>query len=338
MKFTLGLLFATTLLFITEFASANSEVNLWLWHLPNAEGPLVLPTKANETPEKAATRYLQELNKNTELIELFEGSLPDTTGQSFSRIDPNNRETAALLIANLPKDFGSKSVRVKRFKKILSQAKQQTYILPITANLGLSREETKDFFNKLSTEFPLLIAMGGDDVDTDLYKQENIHAKNTNKERDLFEIQLLKNYIANEKGYVIGVCRGSQMSAVALGYEMIQDIPAQIENHISHADDWHSLKFTTTDSILFDMTKKFGFDYKIYSYHHQAVRINKNGPLEILATADDGVIEATGLKSKRGIFMQFHPELMQNQIGNQILWQAVTQKNIKMPLRCQKVF
>ncbi len=329
-------------LFISIFSNyslAHSDVELWLWNIPKAEAPFILPVKKNETPNKAANRYLQELNKNTELMELFEGSLPDTTGQSFHKLDSNSRENSALLIANLPKDFGNNSLRVKRFKKILTQAKHQTYILPINANLGLSRTETKDFFKQINTKFPLLIAMGGDDVDTELYKQENIHAKSTNKTRDLFEIQLIQNYISSEKGFIVGVCRGSQMSAVALGYEMIQDIPAQIENHISHADDWHSLKInSSTENILNEVSKKFGADYKIYSYHHQSVRYHANGPLEILATANDGVIEATGLKNKRGIFMQFHPELMKNQIGDQILWHAIAQKNAKMPMRCQKVF
>ena len=118
------------------------------------------------------------------------------------------------------------------------------------------------------------------------------------------------------------------MAAVALGYRMVQDIPAQIENHISHADDWHEVQILQVpQNPLAEVLKNKSDHMMIYSFHHQAIAFTSQGPLQELAKASDGVVEATGLKNGRGLFLQFHPELMENELGHQILRQVVVEKN-----------
>lgn len=316
-----------------------ANINLYVWDSGETIVPLIIPVRETETPEQAAERYLHEISKSTELLELFEGRLPHLPKQGFtlfSKFPENHYAKNTLLIANLPKDFTKNTLRVQNFTKIFSQAQQKSFILPINANLGLSHTETKDFFNLVQQNFSMLVAMGGEDVDPQFYKKENYHSRNTIPIRDQFEIQLIKSYTKSQTGFLLGVCRGSQITAVALGYSLIQDIPFHREDSISHSDSWHDIQLKpTTHNILSSLSSS----YKIHvnSLHHQSVIYKPGGPLEIAATAEDGITEATEFKNGKGLLLQFHPELMGNQLGTQILNQIVQQKNKILSPSCRHI-
>lgn len=319
--------------------TVNAEaIQLYEWTPGTTLAPLILPVRGSETPEMAAQRFLRELNKNTDLMELFEGRLPDLPMQGFKPLDNSQRENRALLIANLPKDYSKNSQRISNFKKIFAQTRHRSYILPIKANLGLSGSETRDLFNQISERFPFMVAMGGEDVEPSLYKKENFHAKNTNPTRDKFEIELIKHYTSQEKGFLLGICRGSQISSVALGYQLIQDVPFHVGNELSHGNDWHDIKvYETKSNILKSMSDSQGKLF-VNSLHHQSVIFKTDGPLQIAARSHDGVTEATEFKNGRGLLLQFHPEFMANETGSKILWKVIQQKNTVMPRLCGAVF
>ncbi|UYL08026.1 gamma-glutamyl-gamma-aminobutyrate hydrolase family protein [Bdellovibrio sp. SKB1291214] len=324
---------------LTTVAHAAAEVTLYQW-LPSGQmaAPFILPVKAGEKPEAAAERYLSNLEKHPDLMELFQGKRPDMRIENLTPLDAD-RDNRTLLIANLPKDYGMNSQRVNSFKRIFAQAGQVSYILPINANLGLTLAETRSLFDKISINFSMMVAMGGDDVDPAFYKKENLHARNTVPTRDQFEIALIKNYVASEKGFFMGVCRGSQIASVALGYTLLQDVPVQVGPELPHADDWHDIKVKkTTHGILASLLSEGSSTLTVNSLHHQAVKFKAGGPLELAATAADGVTEATEFKNGRGILLQFHPELMDNDLGNKILWRIVQQKAKVAPSSCSKVF
>lgn len=328
------------ILSFANFAEATGElVRLYEWSPGNTLAPIILPVKNSETPEQAAQRYLRELQRHPDLMELFEGRTPDLALSGFKPLNENSRESRALLVANLPKDYGMNSQRVINFKKIFAQSRQSSFILPINANLGLGLEETRDLFKQIAEKFPLMVAMGGDDVEPELYKKRNTHSRNTIPTRDQFEIQLIKSYVAQEKGFLLGVCRGSQISAVALGYQLMQDVPFHVGDKVSHGNDWHEIKVHQTKHNLLSSLAP-GADGKLLvnSLHHQAVIYKENGPLQLAAQGHDGVTEATEFKNGRGLLLQFHPELMGNELGSKILWRIVNQKNTVMPSRCSKIF
>ncbi|MEK2688630.1 gamma-glutamyl-gamma-aminobutyrate hydrolase family protein [Bdellovibrio sp. GT3] len=324
---------------LSSAASHAADIQLYQW-IPRSQAiaPLILPVKSGETPEAAAERYLQNLEHKPDLMELFKGQRPTTATGKFELLK-GDRETRALLIANLPKDYGPDSARVHNFKKLLSRAGHQSYILPISADLGLTLSETRILFEKISAQFPLLVAMGGDDVDPSFYKKENYHSRNTIPTRDQFEISLIKNYVASERGFLLGVCRGSQISSVALGYKMIQDVPIQVGPELPHGDDWHDIEVKkTSHGILASLLPVDSNKLFVNSLHHQAVQFKPGGMLELAATAADGVTEATEFKNGRGLLLQFHPELMENELGSRILKRVVEQKVRMMPMSCSKVF
>ncbi|KYG61015.1 glutamine amidotransferase [Bdellovibrio bacteriovorus] len=326
------------LIFQGASAAAAENLRLFEWHVSEAMAPLILPVRQSETPEQAAQRYLNNLGKNPELMELFEGRLPALPMSGFKKLSQDDRENRALLIANLPKDYTRNSLRVQNFKRIFQQSRQASYILPINANLGLSQEETRELFKQIAEKFPLMVAMGGDDVDTHLYKKENFHSRNTIPARDQFEVALIKSYVAQEKGFLLGVCRGSQITSVALGYQLIQDIPFHIGDKVAHGNDWHPIEVVETKYNLLKPFADRNMKMTVNSLHHQSVIFKEGGMLQIAARSHDGITEATEFKNGRGMLLQFHPELMNNELGSKILWTLVQQKNRVMPARCSKIF
>ncbi len=332
----------TALLCLLLYASlsfAKADLRFYEWSPGSTLAPLIIVARGSETPEQAAERYLSQVEKNPELMELFEGRRPALRMEGFTLLSENQRESRALLIANLPKDYTANSGRITGFQKVFTQSKHRSFILPINANLGLSLEETKEMFKQIAEKFPTLVAMGGDDVEPELYKEKNFHARNTIPARDQFEISLIKSYVAQEKGFLLGVCRGSQISAVALGYKLIQDVPFHIGEKVSHANHWHDIEIKETKfNILKSLTNPGEKSLYVNSLHHQSVIYQDGGILQLAAVGSDGVTEATEFRNGRGLLLQFHPELMNNQLGAKILWRTLQQKNSVMPMRCSKIF
>lgn len=324
--------------FAPLLANANAQIQLYSWNTGEGIAPLVIAVKASESPVEAAQRYMKNLNKNPDLMELFQGQELNLKLTGFQKLDDSNREKRALLIANLPKDYTKNSLRVQNFQSIFKAAKHESYILPISPELGLNLEETRAFRDEISKKFPFLVALGGDDVSTELYKDPNFHSKNTNQTRDRSEIALIQDYVAKERGFMLGVCRGSQLTAVALGYKLIQDIPFQVLDSKAHANDWHPIVLKNTSNKILKTVLSGEERIVVNSLHHQAVKYTENGFLELAAIGEDRITEATEFKNGKGLLLQFHPELMDNKLGQKIIWNALKYKNSVIPKTCSKVF
>jgi putative glutamine amidotransferase len=317
---------------------ALAKIRLVEWHTKSTLAPLIIPVRESETPKEASQRYLKNLSQNPGLMELFQGQAPQIETLKFVELNPKDREARTLLMANLPKDTTKNSVRVEKFKFYFQKNQQKSFILPINANLGLNLLETREFFAEVAEKFPMLVVMGGEDVDPALYKKENFHAGNTSPERDLFEIALIKSYVTSAKGFLLGVCRGSQIASVAMGYELLQDIPFHVEKNVGHSHTWHDIRVLPTENSILKNILSESNVWNVNSEHHQMAKITASGPLQVAARADDGVIEASEFKNGRGLLLQFHPELMENNVGFRILTGAVKAKNRVMPRLCSRIF
>lgn len=322
-------------------ALCKASINLYEVYTQEALLPIVIPVRSNESVQSALMAHSKLISSTPELAELFNGRTPQLTLRQAKRLELNKtRENRVLLVANLPKDYTKDTQRVKNFAQIFKQQKQASYILPVAAGLHLNLNDKASYHQAIIEHFPMLVAMGGDDVNTDVYKQKDFHSKNTIKARDEAEIALIKAYTKAEKGFLLGVCRGSQISAVALGYKLIQDVPFQIGESVKHSDHWHDIKLFKTSHQILKSTQGTGNSNSMYvnSLHHQAVVYHKGGPLELAAIGSDGVTEATEFKNGKGMLLQFHPELMNNTLGSEILFQTVRQKiRVSAPL-CNGIF
>lgn len=325
-----------SLLFVFA-TNAFAAVELYAFHSQNLALPLVLPVRDAETPLQAFERHQRVLSNTPDLVDLFEGRSPRLRVESFEPVRAAELQSSALLVANSAKDYTNSHLRIGRFKELFKNAGKKTLLLALTPTLGWSPSDAKDFQNLIADKAPLLVGMGGDDVSTKLYNQDDIHAKFTNATRDREELALLKTYFKKGQGFYLGVCRGSQLAAVALGYQLIQDLPTQVGSDVAHANDYHVVHpAKTTHQILKTLT--VGFEPNFYSFHHQAVIYKTGGPLELAALGSDGVVEALEFKNGRGLLVQFHPEYTAGPIG-QSFFNVLSGRILKTSLKsCEGTF
>lgn len=170
----------------------------------------------------------------------------------------------------------------------------------------------KEEINGLLERLDGVIFTGGPDVDPTFMGEEPIPELGiTNRNRDLFEIALVRTAVAKHVP-ILGICRGAQIINVALGGNVYQDLasqyPGKILKHHQSAPGDQPTHFVSVnhDSKLF---KTIGDNVFVNSRHHQAIKDVPEG-LQIVATASDGVIEAIENKDASVQAVQWHPENM----------------------------
>ena len=185
---------------------------------------------------------------------------------------------------------------------------QQAGGLPMILPIGKA-ETAAGYISKIDK----LLLAGGQDISPDFFGEEP-HPKleETNRNRDLFEIALIKEAIKKHKP-IFAVCRGMQLINITLGGTLFQDLSLYRDWTVKHGQQPTQPQFAThdihveRDSILYQL---FGSNYRVNSYHHQA--INQLAPtLKITAKASDGIVEAVEsvTKEQRILGVQWHPEL-----------------------------
>ena len=170
----------------------------------------------------------------------------------------------------------------------------------------------------------LLLTGGGDVNPLWVGEEPSPRLHSINRERDKAELMTVR-LAYNRQMPILGICRGIQVLAAALGGEVEQDIdegfstgrlkPADGENGrqalLKHSQDADRSEPTHTVEIT-----KYSTLYALYykermavnSMHHQAVR-SCGRRFNVAATAPDGVIEAIeSAEFKPVMGVQWHPE------------------------------
>jgi putative glutamine amidotransferase len=152
-----------------------------------------------------------------------------------------------------------------------------------------------------------LMLTGGNDVDPQVYGlQPGRGEKDTDPDRDAIEIMAV--HAAMSAGQpVLGICRGIQLLAAALGGALIGDLPAAgYTGHEEEAHEGEPVHAVTADAGSLAALVLAGAT-EVNSIHHQAVATT--GPvLTATAWSPDGVIEAVEAPGVIGV--QWHPERM----------------------------
>ena len=144
-----------------------------------------------------------------------------------------------------------------------------------------------------------LLLPGGGDLLPSLYGQSDQGSTNLDEERDLRELELCKKFMEAKKP-ILGICRGAQVLAVALGGTLRQ----HIERHDGLPNGADRIHETWTAGIL---TGLYGPSCTVNSWHHQAVE-QLPPECRILQLAGDGVIEAFDHRTLPILAVQWHPE------------------------------
>ena len=163
---------------------------------------------------------------------------------------------------------------------------------------------------------------GGCDVDPARYgEQGHPNLGKVEPNRDELEFNVFKAAMKTGKP-IIGICRGEQLINVALGGTLYQDIPSEVKSDISHNQtepkNMPSHKVNVlSDTPLFSLIG--GARMTANSFHHQCIKTLGEG-LAVMATADDGIIEAVySVKYPYLRAYQWHPERLDDKYNGMII-------------------
>lgn len=181
--------------------------------------------------------------------------------------------------------------------------------IPILAPITNEIEEIKEYVSMCDG----ILLPGGEDISPIYLNEEPVCGiGSVDVERDTFELELYKMAVLNKKP-ILGICKGSQIIAVANKGSIYQDIVTQIPSIYEHSQPeeqldevFHSVVLEE-DSVLYKIFKKKII--KVNSWHHQAIKSVGNN-LKIIGKALDNVIEAIESKDGTVLGVQWHPELL----------------------------
>lgn len=179
--------------------------------------------------------------------------------------------------------------------------------LPLILPCNPSEDELGAYIENLDA----MLFTGGADYPSIMYGDEaDEYAEPMDNKRANTDLLLVKKIIKETNIPVLGICAGHQLLAIAHGGKLIQHLP-NAEFHAQPGDTEHSVKIKG-GKWLKSIFKEQSIN--VNSNHHQAIMDN---PLpigfEIVARADDGVIEAMEYSGKRYIVgLQWHPERTKN--------------------------
>ena len=181
-------------------------------------------------------------------------------------------------------------------------------ILPLTVSETVLKKAADCFDGFLFT--------GGHDVDPKLYGEAKTdHCGAVCETRDQMETYLFREAVLNQNKPALGICRGIQLFNALLGGSLYQDLPAELPNSVGHAKGppydvpAHTVRLLPESPFC----KLAGKDrLEVNSYHHQGINRIAEG-LEIMAMADDGLVEAVYLPDRSYVWaVQWHPEFSPN--------------------------
>ena len=142
------------------------------------------------------------------------------------------------------------------------------------------------------------------------------HEKATpvDQERQDFELALLQKLQQMPNVPVLGVCLGMQWMGLLAGGILEQDLEEPLASQ--HATGEHMVSGSIGTGV-------------VHTHHHQA--LTNAGSLSVIASADDGVIEAVCDASRSWyVGVQWHPERTKDhQLGQGLFEQLLTSANSK---------
>lgn len=178
--------------------------------------------------------------------------------------------------------------------------------------------DTDVIINTLSRIDGLLLSGGADFNPLWTGEEPSPQLHGINRERDLPEL-LITRLAYNRQIPILGICRGIQTLAVALGGKVEQDISATAT--VKHSQDAHRSEPTHSVTVapgtilrqIYEKAERSSFlvppsSLFVNSFHHQAV--SEPGPrFRVSARSADGIIEAIESNEFKPIVgVQWHPE------------------------------
>lgn len=209
------------------------------------------------------------------------------------------------------------TLRDRYYKQIVAAGGTPVIIPPVA--------DKEVIVNTLEQLDGLILTGGADYNPLWMGEEPSTHLHGINRERDLAELHTAR-LAFNRQIPTLGICRGIQTLAIALGGKVAQDIQEAASPGtviIKHAQDadrsepTHSVRIAD-GSILSGIYE--GETIHVNSFHHQAVA--QPGPhFRITATAPDGTVEAIESTEHKAVMgVQWHPEWLEEEGRRLFKW------------------
>ena len=161
-----------------------------------------------------------------------------------------------------------------------------------------------------------VLLTGGEDIEPSLYNEDR-HPSTQDAEagRDALELAIARRAIDADLP-LFAICRGLQVMNVAAGGTLVQDIPSEIGQMISHDQrvprdfEAHTVRIKPGTKLADALASEIDDhgETRVNSRHHQAVGALAPD-MEITAVAPDGITEAIERADRRFcVGVQWHPE------------------------------
>ena len=185
-------------------------------------------------------------------------------------------------------------------------------------------------WNELLRRLDGILFTGGGDIAVERFAGQS-HPKvgGVDEGRDAIELALARS--AAESGTpFLGICRGLQVTNVALGGTLYTDILDQAPNALNHSNEHPEILKERTQlvhPVQIEAGSRLGemlglARLQVNSLHHQGIK-DLAPALRAVAFAPDGIIEAVELPGHPfGIAVQWHPEWLTDQGATLRLFKA----------------
>ena len=271
------------------------------------------------------------IQKNNRDMESFD--LQAHLDEIYSNFPPEYWKPVIGITANYAE--GEARLMDRYYKQVVSAGGVPVLIPPVA---------DKDvIINTLKSIDGLLLTGGGDINPLWSGEQPSPQLHGVNNVRDLPEL-LITKLAYNRQVPMLGICRGMQTLATALGGKVMQDIEEDFKKQqkaglsadtepLKHSQDGDRdmLSHVVNISEGSELQEIYEGASSIYvnSFHHQAVK--ETGPrFHVTAIAPDGIIEAmesTEYKSVLGV--QWHPEWLMSDGRRLFRWLVIQAREFK---------
>jgi len=285
---------------------------------------MVLDPPPSETNSQQQTMIYEE-STDIEMITyesgLFKAGVDIPAGIYFAQAIDDGSTVSKVTIKDSPEPYteAPRIILTARYLTARSSfADRDNYVEAISKGGGIpvmpqdDEDLTKilkdgliEYADILAERYDGLVLTGGGDVASHFFNQEPHPASGRPDETlDAAELALARAFIKAHKP-VLGICRGMQVINIAMGGELIQDIPdlLGVEPQVHQDDQTRHPISIRTGTWMYDL---FGSQTYVNSTHHQCVDGVAQGFTVVAQTGP--VIEA--MESGNVLCVQFHPERM----------------------------
>lgn len=146
------------------------------------------------------------------------------------------------------------------------------------------------------------LVIGGDDINPNLYGEDNSEGKSKDIRDYLDELDKdVVDYALENKVPLLGICRGIQAISATQGKKLYQDFPSEGLNH-PHEDRYHDVIKVNNAPLANRLPDQF----RVNTFHHQAVKELPDGFVVTFKNGD--VIEGIEHLELPVYGFQWHPE------------------------------